>query len=367
MVRPTNPEADGRVDLAETRADASRLAAIASLLMIACGEPVPELPELTSWREDVAPVFEEACASCHGPGTPAAGYSVASYLEAVGPGAQGERMAVAGDAQSPLLERLAEDAHGAHLAEDPDLRDFRRRLVRHWVVDSRLAYFRSEAHPPGILDRDGAKFHGREIAGAGYRMSACRECHGEDYAGGAGPSCLSCHPATPEACGTCHASPRDPPPFRGLGGATDPSHPAVGAHDIHVHGGAYSVGTACRTCHPAREAIDADGHRDGSVSLHFSGVAAVAGLSPTWDATSRTCANTWCHGGGLEDRNVESPPWTSAGAAPCGSCHTIPPETLSTGGPHPDVETCGGCHGMVIDDAWRWVDRARHVDGIIDR
>jgi predicted CxxxxCH...CXXCH cytochrome family protein len=500
-----------------------------------CDRPRPQPAELVTWREHVGPLFAERCAGCHAGESPASGYSVETYLDAIGPGSAGDPVAVAGDPESRLLAVLATSDHRARLGGEEDA-DERLRLVERWVVDAELAYFRSGYHPPGILYAPGDDFHGRAVAEGGWTMETCRSCHGGTYQGDLGGTCLSCHPATPEDCSTCHAAPEDTgpfrglrdgrgagvhaihvtgsdrftaidcatchtvpetfdapghldgvvdvvfsgvaeargatpvfhaesgtcsgsachgegleggtrdiqawyeappaptctschgmppetvaatvphpasdrceschfetagpewtiadaalhgdgiirvldgaegcsachagpgdaPPFRALDGGTDPGHPAVGAHDAHLHGGFFSAGMDCSSCHPDHQTVGDPGHMSGTVMVAFSGAAVAGGLMPSWDPVSRTCSNTWCHGGGLDGGALQSPPWNEPAALVCGSCHMVPPETLGSGQPHPPANTCGSCHGEVIDDGFGWVDLSRHVDGIID-
>jgi predicted CxxxxCH...CXXCH cytochrome family protein len=171
--------------------------------------------------------------------------------------------------------------------------------------------------------------------------------------------------ASDESCTSCHGDPRreadalarSAPP-RDLFGQHQVSYPGVGAHAFHVTESATHAAIACGECHRVPERVDSPGHIDdlGPAEVLFGALARSHDRSPVYDARTRTCQDSYCHG---EARPV----WTSpreSGAA-CGSCHGLPPPL-----PHPQSERCSACHGDVIDDSLRFLAPARHPNGIVD-
>lgn len=74
-----------------------------------------------------------------------------------------------------------------------------------------------------------------------------------------------------------------------------------------------------------------------------------------------SCADTWCHGPNPNE-HADSPSWVSSEALTCTSCHGAPPPA-----PHPQMSDCSRCHAAVVSsDNVTIVDRARHVDGVVD-
>src|SRR5262249_39242545 len=125
-------------------------------------------------------------------------------------------------------------------------------------------------HAAGISDPGSPDFHGTLIESLGWNFGVCRQCHGDDLAGGtSGKSCLTCHAAGqggPTGCTTCHGQP-----------------PLSGAHALH---GRFD----CSECH-VKPAVYTDvGHlfrSDGSVineaQVTFGALARVGAASPSWD------------------------------------------------------------------------------------
>jgi predicted CxxxxCH...CXXCH cytochrome family protein len=149
-------------------------------------------------------------------------------------------------------------------------------------------------------------------------------------------------------CGACHGRGDDP-------------WPKTGAHAAHAQPTS-SKPAACESCH----SVPAPGERHpvgkGAATVRLAGLAAKGGRRPSWDATTKTCADTYCHdhrGGGSP-----APSWTD-GPRTCSSCHSSPPPP-----PHPQSSTCGGatCHeGRTSGLSMTPAGRVTHVDGLIDR
>lgn len=154
------------------------------------------------------------------------------------------------------------------------------------------------------------KDHGDEAK----QIALCRQCHGEDYAGGAtGVSCTTkgCHTQKggPEFCGTCHGSKDGPMPV-------DPQDPVTGAHARHQD--------FCAECHVVPTKLDSPNHLDNKVDVIFSGHAALKGAKPSFDATALTCADVYCHGDKKADLKWQAPPDATT---PCDLCHKLAPDT----------------------------------------
>ena len=164
------------------------------------------------------------------------------------------------------------------------------------------------------------------------------------------------------ACTLCHGGAGDSAPPLDTSGRADLTAIGVGAHRAHLEGGAFGRPLACSECHDVPNDADVAGHV-GSLpaEVRLLGVAEAFGREPAWDRATRSCTASWCHGPGPHGRS-ESPSWVVARALDCTSCHDMPPPS-----PHPRFDDCSRCHEEVVDvDNVTIVDRAHHVDGIID-
>jgi predicted CxxxxCH...CXXCH cytochrome family protein len=164
------------------------------------------------------------------------------------------------------------------------------------------------------------------------------------------------------SCDACHGSKGDPAPPRDLAGNTSVTSLGVGAHRVHLSGGAASRPVACAECHQVPAKLDASGHTDSDLpaELSFSGVAQAQQRKPGWDRQTRRCTDSWCHSPSAPGPSAE---WTSdAGRLPCTGCHGSPPPA-----PHVQMAACARCHGDVVgDDHVSIKDRNKHIDGIVD-
>jgi predicted CxxxxCH...CXXCH cytochrome family protein len=113
----------------------------------------------------------------------------------------------------------------------------------------------------------------------------------------------------------------------------------------------------------------APGHVDGTTATVTFADLAVNGVTPapTWNRTSATCSNTYCHGAEMADA---TPVWTRVGQgeAACGTCHGIPP-TVS----HPVVSggltACSACHAPTIYSSGALIPPSaggKHLNGEVD-
>ncbi len=186
---------------------------------------------------------------------------------------------------------------------------------------------------------------------------------------GLAPGCLTLRDdasgVDENTCTRCHGSAKNSrdkllqaaPPFD-LKGNQEPAYPGVGAHAAHLAQSETHAPLACSECHEVPTVNDAPGHYDTEppaevVFGELSSTDAKHNRPPRYDAVSRKCSNTYCHG-------QSSPLWTEprGSEAACGSCHGLPPAW-----PHPQAEDCSPCHGQVVDAAGQFVDANLHVDG----
>jgi len=146
----------------------------------------------------------------------------------------------------------------------------------------------------------------------GTALCANQYCHGTTLAGvtNSGPSCTSCHsmpfnPAT-VTCGACHRIPPDGTKFPNL----------AGKHAEH----ATSNKISCDICHNGASTYAGD-HHNGVINFSFlAAYTPKTGLTPSFNATAKTCANISCHGG------QTTPPWYTGSLivnTQCTSCHAV--------------------------------------------
>lgn len=156
-------------------------------------------------------------------------------------------------------------------------------------------------------------------------------------------------------CESCHASIR-----------TDVMHQTHAQPSLRL-----SSNVLCESCHLLPETVTSTGHLDSlrPVEVFPAGQRSIAwsnGAMPRYDAATRSCSGTWCHGVATEI------PWTRPeGQVVCGSCHAVPPADAS----HPlpmTLRDCATCHDSV--DAYgnpKLVEtgttvRTHHLDGKVD-
>jgi predicted CxxxxCH...CXXCH cytochrome family protein len=179
-------------------------------------------------------------------------------------------------------------------------------------------------HPAGWIDTKSPDFHGIWLRTNADDLATCAACHGADYRGGAvGASCTTngCHTnkGGPGFCGTCH------------GGVNGPL-PSTGAHAMHA--------LFCNDCHDVPATLQSPGHINGSVEVHFSGIALTGGAKPTWNAADKTCSGVYCH-------IKQTPTWQKpTDEVPCETCHDAPPDTHVRWSrvTAPAPMACAACH-----------------------
>ncbi len=240
-----------------------------------------------------------------------------------------------------------------------------------------------DVHPDGWAEPAATNFHATFIASKQWDLSGCKECHGQDYAGGiAESSCLTCHPGTPEDCTTCHGGTDNATgaPPSDLSGNQEPTARGVGAHSVHLDGKDVSSGFECQTCHVVPTTFSSSGHIDAALpaEVTFSGPALSDGAIPIWDGTATSCADSYCHGNWslaksesnfqafyLEDTIRGDNPsfdWTAANSATCGTCHGLPP----AGHVPVTLDQCANCHSSVVNSEGQIIDKSKHVNGMVN-
>jgi len=239
-------------------------------------------------------------------------------------------------------------------------------------------------HNSNINNPSSAGFHGRYIASKNWSMSSCTMCHGINYAGGvASPSCNTCHKNAggPEACNTCHGSFANPAliaPPTDLSRNIDAKFPGVGAHNAHLFTAKIGAVAFCNDCHIVPASYSAAGHIDNSprAELLFPKKNNFETGNASYNYTSYTCSNTYCHGGfaflksnspyafaytaDKIEGNVNLPVWNKVDGTQmaCGSCHGLPPK----GHMDAKLESCGTCHQGIVDKTGKIIDATKHMN-----
>lgn len=181
--------------------------------------------------------------------------------------------------------------------------------------------------------------------------------------------CDACHGDGAQACIQCHGgkdSQTGAPPV-GIQGETSTTTMAVGAHTSHLDGGPFAPPVSCNQCHVKPSTVLAEGHL-GTDHIAEITWGPLAGASPIWNRSIATCTNTYCHGNFEGGNNSNSPVWTQADQATCGSCHDVGSNPATLSGRHRyHIESrhlgCQECHATVIDSQLSITARSLHVDG----
>jgi predicted CxxxxCH...CXXCH cytochrome family protein len=233
-------------------------------------------------------------------------------------------------------------------------------------------------HRRGFADMSSPNFHGNFIRKNGWDMSTCRDCHGDNYAGGRSESsCRKCHtaPAGPEACNTCHGSSQSIAPPKDLNGNISTDSMGVGAHQIHVTNPVVTNPLKCSECHVSVHGFDDPNHIDGNpgAQIQFGDLATGGGtLNSTYDPKTGKCSNIWCHGAFTFQSgnttisgNNSVVEWTEMNVNPgnCTSCHALPPNGHSGEGAFNNPQTCANCHTFVVNPDGTIQNKDAHIDG----
>lgn len=178
---------------------------------------------------------------------------------------------------------------------------------------------------------------------------------------------------TGDACAGCHGTGAPWAPAPDSRGNVERAFRGVGAHQVHLAGGALGGPVACVTCHRIPDLLESVGHIDSALpaEVRFVGIAIARGLVPevvadgTGEKAVVTCRNVACHGAGLDGGTNVTPTWNAqdpAAEVACGSCHGLGPAVLRDGTAHPAGANCANCHETVAADG----SIARpdlHIDG----
>ena len=356
---------------------------LAVLACVACTDTRTSTtpPACFDYDREIQPVLDRACLECHGPTATDGDYSVATRAETFArrPTDGAARIEARADALFLLAARGREDHP---VAQPADLA-----LLERWLVECQSSTFRTQAsHPRGWLDADSPEFHGAALQASAWDFDACADCHGapDDPGGGSsGLPCVACHVDGPTDCSTCHGRPATGgAPAPALDGSIETSARGVGAHRVHATGQQLAPQVECEDCHRVPASWDEAGHiltGTGEVDplpaeVIFSDAASrsLEGLEdrraapPSYDATTGTCNNVYCHAAVLGDTTVRAPVWTEITEDPaCDACHGLPPSTHAEGTVAAD---CTVCHPLVAGaevDARRieLIDESLHGDG----
>jgi predicted CxxxxCH...CXXCH cytochrome family protein len=157
----------------------------------------------------------------------------------------------------------------------------------------------------------------------------------------------------------CHGADTSNAPPKSLGGATETTSTAVGAHQAHlVASPSWHLAVKCADCHVVPSEVGSPGHIDGDnkAELTFSA------RTGTTSWTGTTCT-TGCHGNSAWGGTKSVPTWTivDGSQSTCGSCHGAPPPA-----PHPSGSNCASCHPTMEENTLAFRDPASHIDGKVD-
>lgn len=343
---------------------------------------------------------ERACTTCHAAGPTAC----ATCHGADGPSSGAHRAHLTGGEGG-----LAIDCAECHVK--PDIYTAEGHILRGGKADPAPAEVRFAGEGKAAFTPAGATRAAAPAFDPATKSCSNVYCHGSTLADpaakvpeptwtkDAAPSCDSCHGQPPANhlgggdCKACHGQVTDAPArisnraLHGNGsvevGAAGPATcsschgdpPQTGAHVAHVTGARLARPVACTECHVRPASVDATGHIrtaqgeiDGApVEVTFGALARTrldghSEPAPSWDRSTRTCSNVYCHGAGTTDANASaSPPsWTGGPSqAACGGCHGLPPASHSG----LDSVACVLCHERVVNTNLEIIADDLHLDG----
>jgi predicted CxxxxCH...CXXCH cytochrome family protein len=207
------------------------------------------------------------------------------------------------------------------------------------------------------------------------QSNRCELCHAPT----AGPNVTIANPTThvdgvlqvqTGDCSQCHGTlnVNPAPPHDSTGGVAT-TLITVGAHQSHLQAvRGLSRPVDCSECHVVPATVDAPGHIDHPPPAYViwgslaSTTTVGKTLTPTWDGTTGTCKNVYCHGATLHGGSLVSPTWTLVDGtqSACGTCHGTPPPA-----PHPPQTRCELCHQPTAGPNMTIASAATHIDGIV--
>ncbi|MBX2859397.1 MAG: CxxxxCH/CxxCH domain-containing protein [Cellvibrionaceae bacterium] len=207
----------------------------------------------------------------------------------------------------------------------------------------------------------------------------CRGCHGSDLTGNIGPSCDSCHglggtegDAWRTDCTFCHGGGEDQsgaPPRYVVRGANS-GEGIFPAHQAHLNSSMTS-NMGCNQCHSVVIDVMTNNHVFDTTK-GLADVDMANGLSPQAEFTPEVgCANSYCHGGGRDDRGTIGMLDTNLS---CDSCHAAVFSGENTwaemSGFHSrhltsvvEEMTCRDCHNAVTANNTAIANLDLHING----
>ncbi len=355
-----------------------------SLSLFSCSKLKEEIiaPPTTlklTYKDDIKAILDQHCVSCHNPTSTT--FDLSTYFGIIQSG-----IAIPGDPNSKII--TVTQPNGSmreYLGTDASLKADK---IKKWVVEDSLALGAIKIHPSDWAQVGSENSHAKFIRKTSWNLDQCKQCHGRNYNGGISKSpCYVCHnaPGGPEACNTCHGNLLNSAPPRDLNNNFSTSSPGVGAHQVHVVGGNFSLGFDCNECHIKPDSLRSPGHlpidvndttlsraevefQPSSLSRNStpSGTGDSLVPNPNYSYDQLTCSNTYCHGYFKNGNLNNTPKWNVVDGtqSACGTCHGLPP-----GGSHPSVSytSCASfCHNDVVElfeGRLRIKDRTKHVNG----
>ncbi len=238
-------------------------------------------------------------------------------------------------------------------------------------------------HINGIVDRTNyhpagwaaPTSHGRTFNAGG--PAPCQSCHGTDLLGGTvRVSCETCHSGWQTNCTFCHGNRTTgwSSPPEGVDGETARLDIAVGAHTEHVGATGTHIAWNCTMCHGPTTPTSAltPGHIDGDGRAEVV-FGPIRGAGTTYNFTTGSCGNTYCHGNGNVRRTA--PNWNLDPTLNCGSCHApftgaTQTQLLAMSGEHERHVSagirCNQCHSLVVSATGALLRIDLHVNGIVE-
>lgn len=153
------------------------------------------------------------------------------------------------------------------------------------------------------------------------------------------------------SCDDCHRSEDNP----AAEVDTEVLQKVADGHDLHAESG-----IGCEVCHTVPSHIAAPSHIDGApAEVVFSGHAVDGQASAVWNAETKQCVGTYCHGGTTNGGTRTTPSWTAPlMGSTCTDCHGSPPAT-GAHARHTLTVPCSECHVLPLLGAPSMAD---HVD-----
>lgn len=255
------------------------------------------------------------------------------------------------------------------------------------VVDASMKIIDAKLHIDGKINITGghpAGYANPTKHGADFNQGpqACTPCHGADLKGGGSQkSCETCHPGWQTQCNFCHGTAADTsgvPPST-VDGQTSIAVAGVGRHGLHRRVGKSHAPYACERCHKMPTDALSPGHIDPRpAEVIFPSYM----VGSTYDATTNTCKNIYCHGTGKVGSGLDLP-WVAnttcmdchgmSNVSACSTCHDDAGDgaTMTLGGSHlkhiVDKKLgCADCHGCVVSSNKIVTDFQKHINGVAD-